>query len=153
MAILFLLGLIWSQRLPVSILGQADVTASFENLLDKAKTSLVIERWSNAGDYYEQALPLAEGTSRDEIIKQIRWCRVQQSIQDRYLDGSLASYAGKAKPEESAALLAETMELVKYTYYEKIDPLERLTSSLYYLEATVQNKTFRDHFSVEQESV
>jgi len=56
LAILFALGVIWSQRYPLSIKAQNGASISLENLLTKAETSRAIERWSNAANYYEQAL-------------------------------------------------------------------------------------------------
>ena len=153
LTLIFMLGAIWSQRLPVSINAQNESAISLENLLAKAENSLATGHWSQAANYYEQALELVSGVKRDEITQQLRWCRVQQAVKDRYLDGSLAAYAGKVAPKEAADLLAETMDLVHYTYYQKIDPAAQLTSSLVYLEAAVQNQTFRGHFSMEDESV
>ncbi|MCP4708838.1 MAG: PDZ domain-containing protein, partial [Planctomycetes bacterium] len=150
--IILMLGVIWSLRLPVSINAQQDPAVLLTDLLIKAETSRTITRWEDAASYYEQALDLVGAEKRDDISQQIRWCRVQQAVKDRYLDGSLADYAGVVKTQEAAGMLTETMELVQYTYYEKIDPAERLISSLYYLEAALQNKTFQGYFSVEQAS-
>jgi len=153
LAVIFLLLLIWSHRLPDSIKAQQASKIVLQDLLCKAGASQALERWDQAASYYAQALALSGDVNRAEITEQIRWCRVQQAVKDRYLDGSLSAFAGKMSSKEASSLLSETMELVHDTYYKKIDAAERLASSLCYLEAAVQNKTFRGYFSLNQEGV
>ena len=135
---------------PAGLWGQKKGPDQLKVILEQAKQARASCHWRQAASYFEQALESVEGPSRRQISQQLRWCRAQATVEERYQDGSICQLVRDTKVDQAEALLAEIIELIDHSYYVTINPEQCLRESLLHMQAATENAFLQSQFSIDK---